>query len=149
MNLVANSWREIQLICRLYPNHFEKSKASCPNLNRHMLKWLIKCRGQGRRPLRSSRVVQMKKLAIVSIVLLLAGIGLAIGQPGSCSCPGSTSCSQSGCAATCAGPCSLSPAESANAPSSCGSNCSLGGCTATGGCQACCGSNCVGCCGAN
>gem|GEM_PF-5220748 len=41
----------------------------------------------------------MSKLAIASIILLLAGIGLALGAAGS------SSCAQTGCMEKCAGPC--------------------------------------------
>ncbi len=61
------------------------------------------------------RVVQMSKLAIASIILLLAGIGLALGAAGSCICPNSSSCAQTGCMEKCAGPC----ASGAKDPSAC------------------------------
>ena len=49
----------------------------------------------------------MKKLAIVSIVLLLAGIGLALGQMGSCNFQSNAACPQTGCAQNCGSSCPL------------------------------------------
>ena len=96
----------------------------------------------------------MKKLAILSIVLLFAGIGLAFGEAGhctgNCNCPSGTTCSQSVCGTSCGGSCvqEASVTPSASVASSCGTHCPLGGCGGTGGCQACCGANCAACCGA-
>ncbi|MCX6678904.1 MAG: hypothetical protein NTX42_00865 [Methanothrix sp.] len=61
----------------------------------------------------------MKKLAIASIVLLLAGMGLALGQAGSCVCPSNESCAQTGCLENCTGSCALG----AEGASSCAANC--------------------------
>jgi len=88
----------------------------------------------------------LRKMALILIVLLFAGIGLTLGQAGhctgNCNCPASTSCSQSTCGASCGGSCS----QSGSAASPCGSHCPLGGCGSAGGCHSCCGSNCAGCC---
>ncbi|MDD2755470.1 MAG: hypothetical protein PHS80_08065 [Methanothrix sp.] len=70
----------------------------------------------------------MKKFVVVSIILLLAGMGLALGQAGSCICPNSESCGQTGCQESCTGPCALgtegASSCAANCPqSSCGSAC--------------------------
>ncbi|MGA9097300.1 MAG: hypothetical protein WB392_00040 [Methanotrichaceae archaeon] len=107
----------------------------------------------------------MKKLAaIVSIVLLFAGIGLTLGQScgGNCNCPSGTACSQSVCGANCVGSCThdasvssttdtedASSASSASAASQCGTNCPKGGCAGQSGCKGCCGNNCAGCCACN
>ena len=97
----------------------------------------------------------MKNLAIVSIVLLLAGIGLAFGEAGhcagNCNRPSGTACSQSVCGASCGGSCvqEASVTPSASVTFSCGTHCPLGGCGGAGGCQACCGANCAACCGAS
>ena len=85
----------------------------------------------------------MNKLAIVSIVLLLAGMGLALGQAGSCICPSSTSCAQTGCLENCSGSC----AQEDGAASSCAANCPKGNCGSAGGSEASCAINSATCCG--
>ncbi|RQW77494.1 MAG: hypothetical protein EHM14_14270 [Methanothrix sp.] len=93
----------------------------------------------------------MKKPAIVLIVLLLAGSGLAMGKSGSCggsSCPVNMPCPQSGCATSSGGSSVQSDAGSSAAASACQGHCSHDGCGTAGGCQACCGNNCAACCGA-
>jgi len=86
----------------------------------------------------------MKKLAIVSIVLLLAGIGLALGQAGSCNCHSNTACPQTGCTENCGSSCALGTGLA----SQCAASCPNANCGTAGGCQACCGTNCTACCGA-
>ncbi|MDD1762544.1 MAG: hypothetical protein LUQ59_09955 [Methanothrix sp.] len=73
----------------------------------------------------------MKKLAIASIVLLMAGFGLALGQAGSCTCPGCAPCAETGCFENCSGSCALGD----NAASACDANCPNGNCGSTGSCQ--------------
>ncbi|HWQ20095.1 MAG TPA: hypothetical protein VN455_09995 [Methanotrichaceae archaeon] len=96
----------------------------------------------------------MKNLAIISLLLLFAGIGIAFGDTGNCSCPNSTACPQAGCVASCGGACAHnagteSAAISAPAAAACGAQCPNGGCGSAGGCQACCGTNCAACCGSS
>jgi len=90
--------------------------------------------------------VKLRKLALILIILLFAGIGLTLGQAekctGNCSCPAGTTCSQSTCETSCEGSCS----QAASTVAPCGGHCPLGGCGAAGGCHGCCGSNCAGCC---
>jgi hypothetical protein len=92
------------------------------------------------------------RLAVVSFLLLFAGIGLALGDAGSCICPNSISCSQEGCVANCGGTCAetasiTSPALNTTEAAPCGAQYPNGGCGSAGGCQACCGTNCTSCCG--
>ena len=95
----------------------------------------------------------MKKLAIVSIVLLFAGIGLAFGEAGhctgNCNCPSGTACSQSVSGANCGGSCTndASAASSSSVASPCGTHCPKGNCGGAADCKGCCGSNCGACCG--
>ena len=96
----------------------------------------------------------MKNLAIISLLLLFAGIGIAFGDTGNCSCPNSSACPQVGCVASCGGTCSqnanaASAAFSVSEASTCGTQCPKGDCGTVGGCQACCGSNCSACCGSS
>ncbi len=86
---------------------------------------------------------RMKKLAIISIILLFAGIGSALGETGHCGCSGSATCPQATCGSNCGGSC----VQNANIGSPCGDNCPSNGCGTSGGCQACCGTNCAACCG--
>lgn len=91
-------------------------------------------------------VLDLRKTALILIVLLVAGIGLTLGQAaqctGNCNCPAGTSCSHSTCGAGCGGSCG----GAASSATPCGSHCPIGGCGSAGGCHSCCGSNCAGCC---
>ncbi len=97
----------------------------------------------------------MKRLAITSIVLLLAGIGLAFGlteqSPCDAVCPNAGCGGAGGCQAccgdNCAACCGSSTDQSASVTSACAAACPNAGCVGEGGCQACCGDNCTTCCG--
>jgi hypothetical protein len=101
----------------------------------------------------------MKKLAIVSIVLLLAGIGLGFGQAeqSACGaqCPDAGCGGEGGCQACCGDNCaaccgnSTTQTQSAPVTSACAVQCPSEGCDGEGGCQACCGDNCAACCGSS
>ncbi|MDD4651978.1 MAG: hypothetical protein PHQ34_07085 [Methanothrix sp.] len=67
----------------------------------------------------------MRKIAIISIVLLIAGIGLAFGQAGSCTCPANGSCGPAVCQENCTGAC----AQGADGASQCAANCPQSGCS--------------------
>ena len=70
----------------------------------------------------------MNKLAIASIVLLIAGMGLALGDAGSCTCPNSQSCAKTGCLDNCKGSCAAGndAASSCTCPNS--ESCAKTGC---------------------
>jgi len=97
----------------------------------------------------------MKKLAILSIVLLFAGIGLAFGEADAAQETATALAVQRvrnrsvgrAVEVSCIQEASVTP--SASVASSCGTHCPLGGCGGAGGCQACCGANCAACCGAS
>ncbi len=99
----------------------------------------------------------MKRLAIMSIVLLLAGIGLAFGltETGqsacgapcpNAGCGGAGGC-QACCGDNCAACCGSSTDQSASVTPACAAACPNAGCGGEGGCQACCGDDCDACCG--
>lgn len=75
-------------------------------------------------------MIMMKTLAIVSALLLVAGLGLAFGEAGSCICPNNTTCAQTGCVENCTGTCAIGD----NATGSCAASCPVGNCGSKGGC---------------
>ncbi|WP_334102191.1 hypothetical protein [Methanothrix soehngenii] len=66
----------------------------------------------------------MKKIAVVSLLLLFAGMASALGQAGSCICPGGIPCGPSECLQNCTGTC----AQGESSASSCAASCPLGNC---------------------
>lgn len=99
----------------------------------------------------------MKKLSVVLLVLLLAGIGVAFGQTehSACrdQCPSAGCGGEGGCKAccgdNCAACCGSSNSQSASATPVCAVKCAGEGCGSAGGCQSCCGDDCASCCGDN
>ena len=150
VNLTSNIQFIIVFILKLRINLPLDYNVICLNPNSH--------KPQGQRGARTvSRfkkkewVFDLRKMALILIVLLLAGTGLTLGQTcgGNCNCPSGTACSQSVCGANCGGSCThdASVASSASVASPCGTHCPTGNCVGASGCKGCCGSNCGACCG--
>ncbi|OPY49473.1 MAG: hypothetical protein A4E49_03112 [Methanosaeta sp. PtaU1.Bin112] len=68
--------------------------------------------------------INMKKIAVISLLLLFAGMASVLGQTGSCICPGGISCGPSECLQGCAGTCS----QGESGASSCAASCPIGNC---------------------
>jgi len=98
-------------------------------------------------------VFDLRKLALILMVLLFAGIVLTLGQAGhntgNCTCPSNTTCSQSACVVNCGSLCAHNTSlnSSATVAFQCGSNCPMKMCGTAGNCKACCGPKCAACCG--